>query len=304
MEDNVMFAKRFGIAFYFYGISKQQKENIKEAFYKSLNIIPYKFEYYSSIGNLKKLKDNVKAIEKINNYLDNYINFNENVVNIEFTDANISQMSNIYFNVHLTDDTEIQFPSYLYCEFPLKDFVNVKTYAIEIFKLLHCQYTCGNHVIAYNPHISKSFTKAMRYLEKTKTYSNRFSIYKNPNFIRHILAKNRKITFEGIDGINSIQIYSLDWFNKIKSDFVDVAVNKGLLKLEQTKQYALTQLPYNDFVYDEDEQLVNYYRELYNIYKLIIVNFDKPVGFWKKDNWNAWRNRFYDVPMEPERLKK
>ena len=185
-------------------------------------------------------------------------------------------MSNIYFNVHLTDDTEIQFPSYLYCEFPLKDFVNVKTYTIEIFKLLHCQYACGNHVIAYNPHISKSFTKAMRYLEKTKTYSNRFSIYKNPNFIRHILAKNRKITFEGIDGINSIQIYSLDWFNKIKSDFV----------------------------YDEDEQLVNYYRELYNIYKPIIVNFDKPVGFWKKDNWNAWRNRFYDVPMEPERLKK
>ena len=304
MEDNVMFAKRFGIAFYFYGISKQQKKNIKEAFYKFLNIIPYKFEYYSSIGNLKKLKDNVKAIEKINNYLDNYINFNEDIVDIEFTDANISQMSNIYFNVHLTDDTEIQFPSYLYCEFPLKDFVNVKTYAIEIFKLLHCQYTCGNHVIAYNPHISKSFTKAMRYLEKTKTYSNRFSIYKNPNFIRHILAKNRKITFEGIDGINSIQIYSLDWFNKIKSDFVDVAVNKGLLKLEQTKQYALTQLPYNDFVYDEDEQLVNYYRELYNIYKPIIVNFDKPVGFWKKDNWNAWRNRFYDVPMEPERLKK
>lgn len=300
MEDNVMFAKRFGIAFYFYGISKQQKENIKEAFYKFLNIIPYKFEYYSSIGNLKKLKDNVKAIEKINNYLDNYINFNEDVVNIEFTDANISQMSNIYFNVHLTDDTEIQFPSYLYCEFPLKDFVNVKTYAIEIFKLLHCQYTCGNHVIAYNPHISKSFTKAMRYLEKTKTYSNRFSIYKNPNFIRHILAKNRKITFEGVDGINFIQLYSLDWFNKIKSDFVDVAVNKGLLKLEQTKQYALTQLPYNDFVYDEDEQLVSYYKELYNIYKPIIINFDKPVGFWKKDNWHAWRNRFYDIPMEPE----
>lgn len=38
MEDNVMFAKRFGIAFYFYGISKQQKENIKEAFILQLEI--------------------------------------------------------------------------------------------------------------------------------------------------------------------------------------------------------------------------------------------------------------------------
>lgn len=56
----------------------------------------------------------------------------------------------------------------------------------------------------------KVLHKAMKYLEKTKTYNNKFSIYTNPRFTHYIFAQNRNIIFEGIDGINFIQLYSLE----------------------------------------------------------------------------------------------
>lgn len=297
MDNNIMYERRFGMTFYFYGISKEQKENLKIAFSKFISIMPYSFKYYCSVSNLKKIK-NQNSLLLFNKHIDNYNPSTDMVKSLYFTDADISKMSNISMDILLINGTENTFASYIYFEVPFIHFEKVKSYIVETFILLNCIYACANQVISYNPHISKSFTKAMKFLEKTKTYSNKFSIY--TNFADYISSKTKNIAFKGIDGINFIQLYSLDWFNKIKSDFVNVAVNKGLLKLEQTEQYALTQLPYDNFVYDEDEQLISYYKELYNIYKPIIINFDKPVGFWKKDNWHAWRNRFYDVPMEPE----
>lgn len=226
MENNIMFASRIGITFYFYGISKERKELIKEVFGQFNRITNFRFKYYYSTGNWKKINKSTDILTIFNNNIDKYTDYFEDVNIINFTDESEIQMSNISFEMYLIDDMEIQWPSYIYCELPFMDIKLIRTYMINTFNILHCQYACANPVISYNTHISKSFTKSMKYLLNTKIYSSKFSIYTNHFLLANMKAKNRIVQFKGLDGVNFIQIYSIDWFHMIKKDFIDKAEKK------------------------------------------------------------------------------
>lgn len=286
LKSQPLYEPRIGIMFYFYQDPNKQKNIIKELFEEFCELTKPNFKYYSySTAILKKLKGN--GIDYFNKLIDE-ADFNETCT-LTLTDATKESLQNVKVECvfrTIKEEFLCKTPNWIYFECtPEIYFDEIVHFIRRSFYSMTYHYACCSLVMGVNDHLfPKSASQAMKSLRKTNTLNNQYSILSNPYFLRDMQ--------KGIDGPNLVQVLSKKLYEKIGFRTILNADINGDLTHEMGEDYVMINILQDEWP-KRDEELFERYKALYNLLKPIIVDIKKPQMYWKVDEWEAWRKRFY-----------
>jgi len=276
---------RIGMMFYFYQDPNRVKNIIKELFEEFCDMAQPNFKYYNyGTPTLKKLK--IDGIQYFNKVIDES-DFNQ-TCSLGLTDATRDTLQNVKMQIMfrtIKDEYLSKTPNMIYFEFTPQVCCEQAIHFIRrSFYSMTYHYACCNFVMGINDHlVPNSGSQAMRILRTTNTLNSSYSILANPSFLKEI--------DKGIDGPNLIQVLSEKLYEKVGFKSILDENKKGYLNYELGEDYILLSLLQDGWT-QNDEELFEKFKSLYNLLKPILVEINKPQMYWKQEEWEKWRKRF------------
>lgn len=278
---------RVGMIFYFYQDPKTHKREIRNLFNSFCGLTNPKFLYYrhnKSVG-LSKLK--VDGLDYFTTMVDE-TDFSE-TQHLILTDSTKESLHNVRIEMMLRTIKEEYIgktPNWIYFEFkPTISYVEILDFIKQAFYGITYQYSCCNYVIGQNDHwLPKSAAEAIKSLKQTQTITDSYSVLLNPFFLNSLENE--------VDGANLIQVLSRKVYEKIGFKAIIEKSNNGHFTHEFGEDYVILRLSDTEFP-GNDISFYEKYKEVSDLLKPITAEIKKPQMYWKQEEWDKWRKRFF-----------
>lgn len=277
---------RMGVIFYFYDNPAKYKNEIKEMFDEYCNLTENEFLYYykNEHTGFKYIKKDYKhffhdLIDKSDFESSEYI-FMTNAAKEQMQSVKAEMMMR---NIH--PEYPAKSANYMYFEFlPTIEYGEVLQFIKHAFWMIPYHYCCGNLLIAGNDqYIHKSRSRAVKLFRETKCLSEVYSVFMNLSLCSGLETK--------IFSSNFVQVLSSRLYNTVGlNTIIDVCEDNNIYH-ELGEDYIIISLA-EDHYPAEDNDILEKYIILNNLFKDNLLEMKKPRLYWKSDEWDEWINRF------------
>lgn len=278
---------RMGVIFYFFESPAKYRKEIKGIFEEYCELTEAHFTYYykNEHAGFQPIKNDYRK------YFYNFIDKKdfERTARILMTNATKEQMQSIKTEMILANiypEYPGQIPNRMYFEFlPEIEFGKVLHFIKRTFQKIPCYYCCGSLVVGSNDqYIHKSASLAVQLFRETKCLSDKYSVFMNPSL--EFEFKNNKIS-----GSHFVQVLSPELCGIIGPDKITETCSKNKIHYEMEGDYAVIAISKDQYPAG-DEEVLERYLVLNELFREIIFEMKKPRLYWKNEEWDRWMKRF------------